>query len=64
MAFESIIDRRAAIAGAVNEAGPNDTIVIAGKGHEAYQEIGGEKHPFSDVEEAQNALAAWRTSKR
>ncbi len=64
VAFESIIDRRAAIAGAVSEAGPNDTIVIAGKGHEAYQEIGGEKHPFSDVEEAQNALAAWRTSKR
>jgi len=64
VAFESIIDRRAAIAGAISEAGPNDTIVIAGKGHEAYQEIGGEKHPFSDVEEAQNALTAWRTSKR
>jgi UDP-N-acetylmuramoyl-L-alanyl-D-glutamate--2,6-diaminopimelate ligase len=31
-------------------------VLIAGKGHEDYQEIAGVKHPFSDVEQAQNVL--------
>ncbi len=52
-----IEDRRAAIAHAVTQAQPNDVILIAGKGHEPDQEIAGVKHPFSDVREAQVALA-------
>ena len=34
-----------------------DVVVLAGKGHEAYQEVAGAKRPFSDVIEAQQALA-------
>jgi UDP-N-acetylmuramyl-tripeptide synthetase len=52
-----IEDRRKAIAHAVRSAGANDVILIAGKGHEDYQEIKGVKHPFSDVAEAAAALA-------
>jgi UDP-N-acetylmuramyl-tripeptide synthetase len=51
-----IEDRRKAIAHAVRSAGPQDVILIAGKGHEDYQEIQGVKHPFSDVAEAAAAL--------
>jgi UDP-N-acetylmuramoyl-L-alanyl-D-glutamate--2,6-diaminopimelate ligase len=51
-----IEDRRAAIAHAVRQAGPRDVILVAGKGHEDYQEIRGVKHPFSDVAEAVAAL--------
>lgn len=46
--YEVYIDRREAIARAVAVAGPDDAILIAGKGHEPYQEIKGVKHPFSD----------------
>ncbi|HEY8710576.1 MAG TPA: UDP-N-acetylmuramoyl-L-alanyl-D-glutamate--2,6-diaminopimelate ligase [Burkholderiaceae bacterium] len=53
-----IEDRRAAIAHAVRHADVRDVILIAGKGHEDYQEVGGVKHHFSDVEEASAALAA------
>lgn len=53
-----IEDRRAAIAHAVTNAKPQDVILVAGKGHEAEQDIGGVKHPFSDVEESRTALAA------
>jgi len=41
-------DRRAAIEWAVDQAGPGDIVLIAGKGHEAYQIVGRERHPFSD----------------
>ncbi len=51
-----IEDRRSAIAHAVRNAGAHDVILIAGKGHEDYQEIRGVKHHFSDVEEASAAL--------
>ena len=51
-----IEDRRKAIADAVRHAGARDVILVAGKGHEDYQEIGGVKHHFSDVEEASAAL--------
>jgi UDP-N-acetylmuramyl-tripeptide synthetase len=51
-----IEDRRKAIAHAVRAAAANDVILIAGKGHEDYQEIKGVKHPFSDVAEAAAAL--------
>lgn len=43
-----VCDRRKAIECAVSSASPNDTILIAGKGHENYQEIDGKKYPFSD----------------
>lgn len=52
-----IEDRRAAIAHAVHGAAPGDVVLLAGKGHEDYQEIAGVKRPFSDVAEARNALA-------
>jgi UDP-N-acetylmuramoyl-L-alanyl-D-glutamate--2,6-diaminopimelate ligase len=49
-------DRRAAIAQAVDAAGPGDVVVIAGKGHEQGQEIKGRKIPFDDREVAREAL--------
>jgi len=49
-------DRRTAIRLAVARSGPADVIVVAGKGHEPYQEIAGERLPFSDVDEAIAAL--------
>lgn len=50
-------DRAAAILHAITEAGPHDTVVIAGKGHENYQILGTIKAPFSDQETALRALA-------
>ena len=50
------LDRRAAIERAVEQAGPGDVVVIAGKGHEPGQEIGGEVLPFDDREVARDAL--------
>ncbi|MGB9670745.1 MAG: UDP-N-acetylmuramoyl-L-alanyl-D-glutamate--2,6-diaminopimelate ligase [Halothiobacillaceae bacterium] len=41
-------DRRRAIALAVAEAAPEDIVLVAGKGHEDYQEVAGERRPFSD----------------
>jgi UDP-N-acetylmuramoyl-L-alanyl-D-glutamate--2,6-diaminopimelate ligase len=49
-------DRGAAIALAVSLAKAQDTVLIAGKGHEAYQEQAGEKRPFDDLAEARKAL--------
>ncbi|MDR0633836.1 MAG: UDP-N-acetylmuramoyl-L-alanyl-D-glutamate--2,6-diaminopimelate ligase [Azoarcus sp.] len=57
---ESVSDRAAAIRAAVDEADADDVVVIAGKGHEPYQEIHGVKYPFSDIEQAGQALAARR----
>lgn len=51
-------DRAQAIARAVGEAGPDDIVLIAGKGHETYQEIRGVRHPFDDTVEAAKALEA------
>ncbi len=51
-----IPDRRAAISAAILNAAPEDIVVLAGKGHEDYQEIHGVKHPFSDLVEARLAL--------
>jgi UDP-N-acetylmuramoyl-L-alanyl-D-glutamate--2,6-diaminopimelate ligase len=53
-----LVDRRAAIRAAVAEAQAGDVILIAGKGHEDYQEVNGRKHHFDDVEEVQTAIAA------
>lgn len=46
----SITDRREAIRMAVSVAQPGDIILVAGKGHEKYQEINGERLPFDDLE--------------
>ena len=51
-----IADRAAAIQCAIGSAGQGDTVLIAGKGHEDYQEISGVKYPFSDLLVAQQAL--------
>jgi UDP-N-acetylmuramoyl-L-alanyl-D-glutamate--2,6-diaminopimelate ligase len=53
-------DRREAIARAVGQAGPDDIVLVAGKGHEPYQEIAGVRHPFDDTAVARAALEAWR----
>ena len=50
-------DRRAAIRKAVGEARPGDTVVVAGKGHEVGQTVGGIVHHFSDHEEVRAAIA-------
>jgi UDP-N-acetylmuramoyl-L-alanyl-D-glutamate--2,6-diaminopimelate ligase len=49
-------DRAAAIGLALKEAGAGDIVLIAGKGHEDYQEIAGVKYPFDDREVAQRML--------
>lgn len=49
-------DRARAIARAIGEAGPNDIVLIAGKGHEPYQEIDGVRHPFDDTTVARQCL--------
>jgi UDP-N-acetylmuramoyl-L-alanyl-D-glutamate--2,6-diaminopimelate ligase len=52
------LDRAAAIRSAIGRARPGDTVLIAGKGHEDYQEVAGVKQPFSDALVAQQALDA------
>jgi UDP-N-acetylmuramoyl-L-alanyl-D-glutamate--2,6-diaminopimelate ligase len=46
--YISIIDRKEAIEAAVAFAKPEDIVLVAGKGHEKYQDINGVKHPFDD----------------
>ncbi|WP_317201264.1 UDP-N-acetylmuramoyl-L-alanyl-D-glutamate--2,6-diaminopimelate ligase [Janthinobacterium sp.] len=60
----SIEDRAAAILSAVKHAAKVDVILLAGKGHESYQEIKGKKLAFSDTEHAQLALSARLTMMR
>lgn len=52
----SITDRKEAIRTACHLAQPGDIILVAGKGHEKYQDINGVKHPFDDKEVLKNAL--------
>ncbi len=49
-------DRQEAITFALQQANKNDVIVVAGKGHETYQDIKGIKHPMSDLDLIQNAV--------
>ena len=57
-AAEVIEDRGEAIRLTILQASANDVVLLAGKGHEPYQEIAGVRRPFSDIEEARSALAA------
>ncbi|MEN3112422.1 UDP-N-acetylmuramoyl-L-alanyl-D-glutamate--2,6-diaminopimelate ligase [Uliginosibacterium paludis] len=52
-----IIDRAEAIRSVICDAADDDVILLAGKGHEDYQDINGRKHHFSDAEHATSALA-------
>ena len=47
--YRVILDRAEAIAFAVEQAAPDDVVVLAGKGHEAYQEVAGERIPFDEA---------------
>jgi UDP-N-acetylmuramoyl-L-alanyl-D-glutamate--2,6-diaminopimelate ligase len=58
---EVIVNRAAAIERAIGLAQQCDTVLVAGKGHEDYQEINGVKYPFSDADVAQQALQIWQT---
>ena len=60
----TIVDRRQAILHAVGQAAPGDVVLIAGKGHEKYQEIAGESVYFDDVAVAREALGARRFGSR
>ncbi|WP_439105695.1 UDP-N-acetylmuramoyl-L-alanyl-D-glutamate--2,6-diaminopimelate ligase [Congregibacter sp.] len=52
-------DRAEAIRSAIDSAGPDDCVLIAGKGHEDYQIVGDERFSFSDTAVAQEVLARW-----
>jgi UDP-N-acetylmuramyl-tripeptide synthetase len=60
----TIVDRRDAILHAVARAETGDVVLIAGKGHEKYQEVGGVTLPFDDVAVAREALEARRLRSR
>lgn len=53
-------DRAAAIRAAVHRARQHDVVLIAGKGHETYQEIAGRRLAFSDLQQANDSLTTWR----
>jgi UDP-N-acetylmuramoyl-L-alanyl-D-glutamate--2,6-diaminopimelate ligase len=53
------LDRALAIASAIGEARQGDIVLLAGKGHETYQECNGSRQPFSDAEHAARALLSW-----
>ena len=59
---EFVAGRGAAIAQLIASASADDVVVLAGKGHEDYQEINGERHAFSDLVEADHALTAWEVA--
>ena len=54
--YEVEADRPSAIKLAISMAKPGDTVLIAGKGHEDYQEINGVKYHFDDAEKAAQAV--------
>lgn len=62
--YQVIEDRARAITHAINKAQANDTVLLAGKGHEDYQEINGVRLPFSDSEIAHRVLSMWKPEER
>jgi UDP-N-acetylmuramoyl-L-alanyl-D-glutamate--2,6-diaminopimelate ligase len=52
------LDRASAIAAAIADADTDDVVLVAGKGHEDYQEVAGERRPFRDIDVVQRALEA------
>ena len=56
--YGRVADRRAAIRAAIAEARPGEVVLVAGKGHEDYQEVAGVKSHFSDIEEVRAAIAS------
>ena len=59
-AWSAVVDRREAISRAIAEARPGDMVLVAGKGHEQYQEIDGRVLPFDDAEVSRAALSERR----
>jgi UDP-N-acetylmuramoyl-L-alanyl-D-glutamate--2,6-diaminopimelate ligase len=57
-----LANRAEAIAHTIARAQPEDVILIAGKGHETYQEVNGVRHSFSDIEQAMQALQKWEVA--
>jgi UDP-N-acetylmuramyl-tripeptide synthetase len=60
--IQVIEDRREAILAAVRRSRAGDVILVAGKGHETYQEIRGVRHAFSDAAVARSALSDWKST--
>ncbi|MBH0229050.1 UDP-N-acetylmuramoyl-L-alanyl-D-glutamate--2,6-diaminopimelate ligase [Halobacillus yeomjeoni] len=58
--YEVIEDRKKAIGEAIHQARPGDIVLIAGKGHETYQEIDGIRHHFDDCEVAREILTSMK----
>jgi UDP-N-acetylmuramoyl-L-alanyl-D-glutamate--2,6-diaminopimelate ligase len=58
----TVVDRRNAIAKAIELARPGDLVLIAGKGHEKYQVVGAQVRPFDDVAIARDALTRRRSN--
>ena len=56
-------DRARAISEALQHAAATDVVLVAGKGHEDYQDIGGVKRPFSDLAVVRTALSARSTTR-
>ena len=54
-----MLDRQQAIQQTITHCGVNDIILVAGKGHERYQQVGDKKLPFNDVDEVLVALKNW-----
>ncbi|MFT3734011.1 MAG: UDP-N-acetylmuramoyl-L-alanyl-D-glutamate--2,6-diaminopimelate ligase [Rhodocyclaceae bacterium] len=57
---EQELDRAVAIRRAIAESVADDIVLLAGKGHETYQEINGQREHFSDAEHARKALSIWQ----
>jgi UDP-N-acetylmuramoyl-L-alanyl-D-glutamate--2,6-diaminopimelate ligase len=61
---QTVVDRHDAILQAIRDAGKGDVVLIAGKGHEKYQEVSGRTLPFDDVAVAREGLEARRVKSR
>ena len=59
---QSEVHRPSAIDQTVAAAGAADVILVAGKGHEPYQDVQGVKHPYSDLAQAEQALGLWQAA--